>query len=196
LGDGSTLSIKLSYEIQASPKGIAESILIGEKFLNGEPFCLILGDNLIYGQGFGRNLRKYFSNFGATIFAYKVSTPQEFGIVEFDKNDNPISIIEKPENSSSSWAIPGLYFYDSSAVSRTKELTPSKRGELEITDLNQSYLEDKELTVNKMPLGTAWLDLGTPKSLLDAGLFIQLLEERQGLKIGDPFDILKNISNK
>lgn len=189
LGNGADFSIDIRYEIQLRPEGIAQSILIAESFLGGEPFCLILGDNLIYGQGFGRNLRNYTSNQGATIFAYKVSNPQEFGIVEFDQEGNPLRIVEKPESTESSWAVPGLYFYDESAINRAKKLTPSKRGELEITDLNRSYLDDGKLTVLRMPLGTAWLDLGTPKSLLDAGLFIQLLEERQGLRIGDPYEI-------
>jgi glucose-1-phosphate thymidylyltransferase len=189
LGDGTNFSIKISYEIQLKPEGIAQSILIAETFLEGEPFCLILGDNLIYGQGFGRNLKNYTSNQGATIFAYKVSNPKDFGIVEFDQEGKPLRIVEKPTSTESSWAVPGLYFYDDSAINRAKKLTPSNRGELEITDLNHLYLDDGKLTVLRMPLGTAWLDLGTPKSLLDAGLFIQLLEERQGLRIGDPYEI-------
>jgi glucose-1-phosphate thymidylyltransferase len=192
LGDGSKLAITIRYEVQEKPGGIAEAILIAEKFLDNQPCCLILGDNLIYGQGFGRNLRNYTSNHGATVFAYKVANPQDFGIVEFDDREQPINIVEKPKQTKSSWAIPGIYFYDNTAITRAKNLLPSERGELEITDLNRSYLKDGLLNVLKMPLGTAWLDLGTPKSLIDAGLFIQLLEERQGLRIGDPFDVSRS----
>jgi len=189
LGNGAQFSVKISYDVQQEPAGIAQGILIAENFLNSEPFCLILGDNLIYGPGFGRSLKKYFSNVGATVFAYKVSNPKDFGIVEFDDYERPAKLIEKPSSTNSPWAIPGMYFYDSTAPKRAKSLTPSPRGELEITDLNRMYLEDGLLNVTKMPLGTAWLDLGTPKSLLEAGLFIQLLEDRQGLRIGDPYDV-------
>ena len=191
LGNGSQFAIKIDYEVQHTPAGIAQAILIAEKFLKGEPFCLILGDNLIYGPGFGRNLKRFMSKDGATIFAYKVSNPKDFGVVEFDESGKPIRLIEKPNDPTSNWAVPGLYFYDTSAVSRVGRLKPSNRGELEITDLNQTYLDDGLLEVSRMPLGTAWLDLGTPKSLLEAGLFIQLLEDRQGLKIGDPYEVSK-----
>ena len=186
LRDGSEFNVSISYQVQSKPNGIAEAVLLGEKFLQGNHFALILGDNLLYGPGLGRNLRQHMGKSGATIFAYQVSNPSEFGVVEFDSSGKPCRLIEKPKNAESNWAVPGLYFYDSNAISYTRDLKPSARGELEITDLNNTYLTNSTLNVVKMPLGTAWLDLGTPKALLEAGLFIQILEERQGIKIGDP----------
>ena len=189
LGDGKQFGISIEYLEQVEPNGIADALILGERFIGNSRSALILGDNLLYGPGLGRDLSNRISNAGASILAHHVSNPEEFGVVEFDKNDNPISIIEKPKKLVSNWAIPGLYFYDHTASQRAKSLKPSSRGEIEISDLNQSYLEDGELTVLKMPRGTAWLDLGTPGSLLEAGKFIQILEERQGLRVGDPTDI-------
>ena len=189
LGDGSNLGISLSYKIQHEPKGIAEAILLGKEFIGGKPVSLILGDNLIYGPGLGRDLLNHVNPKGATILAYHVSNPSEFGVVEFDSQDRPVSIVEKPMQPKSNWAIPGLYFYDQTAIERVSQLVPSGRGELEITDLNKSYLKDEQLTVLRLPRGTAWLDLGTPKSLLEAGKFIEIVEERQGLKVGSPEDV-------
>jgi glucose-1-phosphate thymidylyltransferase len=189
LGDGSKFGISLSYETQDTPNGIAEALIIGEKFLNHEKSALILGDNLLYGPGLGRDLINRVSNKGATILAHHVSNPEDFGVVKFDENDHPIDIIEKPKKSESNWAIPGLYFFDETASARAKKIKISERGEREISDLNLNYLKDGLLYVLKIPRGTAWLDLGTPRSLLEAGKFIQILEDRQGLKIGDPFEI-------
>jgi glucose-1-phosphate thymidylyltransferase len=189
LGDGSKFGISISYETQDRPNGIAEALLIGEKFLDGEKCALILGDNLLYGPGLGRDLVNRINHTGATILAHHVSNPEDFGVIEFDSKDIPVRIIEKPQNSKSNWAIPGLYFYDESASKRARALKPSKRGEREISDLNTDYLNDGALRVIKMPRGTAWLDLGTPDSLLEAGKFIQIIEARQGLKVGDPTEI-------
>jgi glucose-1-phosphate thymidylyltransferase len=189
LGDGSKFGISITYETQNKPNGIAESLIIGEKFLNGEKCALILGDNLLYGPGLGRDLINRIGNTGATILAHHVSNPKDFGVIVFNSNDQAVKIIEKPINSESNWAIPGLYFYDESASKRARKLNLSQRGELEITDLNIEYLGEGKLTVLKMPRGTAWLDLGTPESLLEAGKFIQIIEDRQGLEVGNPIQV-------
>ena len=191
LGDGSKFGISISYETQDKPNGIAEALIIGEKFLDGDKCALILGDNLLYGLGLGRDLVNRIGDTGATVLVHHVSNPKDFGVIEFDSNDYPVRIIEKPQNSESNWAIPGLYFYDESASKRAKNLKTSKRGEREISDLNSDYLSDGKLKIIKMPRGTAWLDLGTPYSLLEAGKFIQIVEERQGMRIGDPYEIAK-----
>ena len=191
LGDGSELGISIQYQVQEKPNGIAEALILGESFILGEKVSLILGDNLIYGPGFGRDLLNHVPTEGATILAHHVSNPSEFGVVEFDDAGKAISLEEKPKLPKSNWAVPGLYFYDETAVQRVKGLKPSARGELEITDLNRSYLSDGKLNVVKMPRGTAWLDLGTPKALLEAGKFIEILEDRQGLQIGNPSDIAR-----
>jgi len=193
LGDGRNFGISISYETQDKPNGIAEALIIGEKFLDGQKCALILGDNLLYGPGLGRDLVNRIGDTGATILAHHVSNPKDFGVIEFDSNGNPVRIIEKPQNSESNWAIPGLYFFDESASKRAKNLTLSSRGEREISDLNSVYLSEGKLTVIKMPRGTAWLDLGTPDSLLEAGKFIQIIEARQGLRVGDPTEI-KNLN--
>ena len=183
LGDGSKWGISLAYAVQDEPRGIADSFLIGEDFIQKEAVCLILGDNLFYGYlDFLRDAIN--SNTGGTIFGYQVQNPQEYGVVDFDEVGNVLSIEEKPETPKSNYAIPGLYVYDSNVVEMVQQITPSARGELEITDLNKVYLSKKQLKVELIGRGIAWLDMGTPDSLLEAGEFIQLIEKRQGLKIG------------
>jgi glucose-1-phosphate thymidylyltransferase len=186
LGDGSQWGISISYLVQLEPNGIAEAITLGSDFISGSDFTLILGDNLIYGSGLGRNLLNTRSNPGALIFAFEVSNPSDYGVVAFNSDGNPEKIIEKPINYISNWAIPGLYIFDSTAVERTLRVTPSARGELEIVDVLKSYLDSNELRVEKLNRGTAWLDLGSAKSLLEAGNFVQTLQDRQGLLIGSP----------
>lgn len=183
LGDGSQWGISLSYAVQESPDGLAQAFLIGEEFLAGSPACLILGDNLYYGSGMPDLLRSAQTNTGATVFAYQVSDPERYGVVEFDENKRAISIEEKPTTPKSDFAVTGLYFYDSNVVAYAKQVKPSPRGELEITDLNRIYLEQGTLNVVTMKRGFAWLDTGTHDSLLDASNFIQTVEHRQGIKI-------------
>lgn len=183
LGDGSQFGIKLSYAVQESPDGLAQAFLIGEEFLAGSPACLILGDNLFYGSGMPDLLKSAQTNDGATVFAYQVSDPERYGVVEFDENKRAISIEEKPSQPKSDFAVTGLYFYDQSVVEMAKQVKPSARGELEITDLNRIYLEMGKLNVVTMKRGYAWLDTGTHDSLLDASNFIQTVEHRQGIKI-------------
>lgn len=185
LGDGSDLGIKISYEIQPSPDGLAQAFIIGEKFINGDKCCLILGDNIFYGHGMIESLVEAtnLSN-GAVIFGYYVNDPERYGVVEFAKTGKVLGIEEKPQKPKSNYAIPGLYFYDASVVEYAKALKPSARGELEITDLNKVYLNKGNLTVNLLGRGIAWFDTGTHDSLLQAGLFIEAIENRQGLKIG------------
>ncbi len=184
LGDGSQFGIKLSYAIQASPDGLAQAFIIGEEFIGDDSVCLVLGDNIFYGQGFSMMLQKSVKQkSGATVFAYQVKDPQRFGVVEFDENYKVKSIEEKPQRPKSNFAVTGLYFYDNRVVNFAKHIKPSERGELEITELNQSYLEDGSLKVELLGRGFAWLDTGTYESLLDAGLFVQTIEKRQGYKI-------------
>jgi glucose-1-phosphate thymidylyltransferase len=178
--------IDLQFAEQPNPGGLAEALLIGEGFIDGEPVALILGDNLFHGTGLGGQLQDAFVQPGALIAAYHVSDPRAFGVVEFDKDGIALSIEEKPEHPKSAWAVPGIYFYDSSAVERTKKLTRSKRGELEITDLNKSYMQEGILRVKQFPRGTTWLDMGTPHSLLEAAEYIRAIQARQGLLIGSP----------
>jgi len=185
LGDGKNLGIRLSYEIQNQPNGIAEALLIGEKFINGSPVALILGDNIFYGDALRAILKNASAvNHGATVFAYYVKDPQRYGVVTFDKNFRVRSVEEKPVQPKSNWAVTGLYFYDKHATDYAKKLKPSKRGELEITDLNKLYLSKKKLHVELLGRGYAWLDTGTYDSLINASLFIKTIEDRQGLKIG------------
>ena len=191
LGDGENFGINFQYVTQENPNGIAEALIIGEAFLEESRCALILGDNLLYGPGLGRDLINKVSQTGATILAHHVPDPSEFGVVTFDELANPIDIVEKPENSTSNWAIPGLYFYDSSASEKAKKLQKSSRGELEISHLNKMYLAEGNLKVLKMSRGSAWLDMGNPKLLLEAGNFIQIVEDRQGLEVGDPFQVAK-----
>ncbi|HTY20637.1 MAG TPA: glucose-1-phosphate thymidylyltransferase RfbA [Geobacteraceae bacterium] len=182
LGDGSRWGIKVTYRVQPEPKGIAQAFLVGEEFINNDPVCLILGDNLFYGKiGLDRIAREF--DRGAVIFGYNVQDPERYGVVEFDAHGNAISIEEKPDRPKSSYAVPGLYIYDSQVVQTAKSISPSPRGELEITDVNLSYLRRGELRVERLGRGIAWLDTGTHQSLLEASHFIGTLEMRQGLKI-------------
>lgn len=184
LGDGSRFGIAIRYAAQASPRGLAEALLIGRDFIGGESVALILGDNIFYGQGFqAMLLRAAARTSGATVFAYAVKDPQRYGIVELSPDGRPLSIEEKPARPRSHLAVTGLYFYDSRAVSWAERLTPSARGELEITDVNRAYLQAGELNVERLGRGFAWLDTGNEMSLLQAASFVQTIEERQGLKI-------------
>jgi len=184
LGDGSKWGLHLTFIIQDLPNGIAEAFLLAENFLKGSATALILGDNIFNGSGIGRNLQSYSNVDGAQIFAYQVSNPEEFGVIEIDKSGAAINIIEKPIHPKSDFAVPGLYFYGSDVVEKAKNLVRSERGELEITSLNLAYLKEGRLSVSVLPRGTAWLDGGTVESLHDASVYIRVLEQRQGLKIG------------
>jgi glucose-1-phosphate thymidylyltransferase len=186
LGDGSDIGISISYAVQEKPAGLAQAPLIAERFLNGDSLCLILGDNFLYGPGLGRKLEALGDRDGATIFAYKVSDPTQYGVVELDVEGKPISIEEKPQSPKSDFAIPGLYFFDNQVITICKGLAPSKRGELEITDAIKDYLNQGKLSVEVLPIGTAWLDMGSHESLLEAGEFVHILQSRQGILIGDP----------
>jgi glucose-1-phosphate thymidylyltransferase len=186
IGDGSQWGISIEYAEQERPAGLAQALLIAESFLRGEPSILILGDNLMYGSGLGRNLSTFIVQIGAAITAYEVADPRSLGVVVFNPEGKPVKLVEKPTELISRWAIPGIYFYDGTAPARAQELKPSKRGELEITDLNRGYLNDDLLEVHKLPRGTAWLDLGTPDGLLEASQFVRTIEERQGLLLGSP----------
>ena len=184
LGDGSDFGINLSYAIQSSPDGLAQAFLIGEEFIGTSPVCLVLGDNIFYGQGFGPLLRKAAQRpRGATVFGYQVKDPERFGVIEFDANMRAVSIEEKPQKPKSHYAVTGLYFYDNSVIKLAKQVTPSARGELEITSLNQAYLDRGDLNVELLGRGFAWLDTGTHESLLQAGMFVETIESRQGYKI-------------
>ena len=190
LGNGNHLGISIKYATQAEPKGLAEALIIGEKFLNGKPCTLILGDNLFHGDTLVKKLQSISNeSIGATIFAYSVNDPDRYGIVEFDNNKKAINIEEKPLNPKTNFAITGLYFYDSSASERAKTLNYSERGELEITDLNSSYLKEGILNVQLLGRGIAWLDTGTPDSLHEASSYIRTLEHRMGFKIGCPEEV-------
>jgi glucose-1-phosphate thymidylyltransferase len=178
--------IEISFAEQPNPGGLAEALLIGESFIHGNEVALILGDNLFHGTGLGRQIQESFVNPGALIAAYHVSDPRAFGVVEFDKDGIARTLEEKPEHPKSAWAVPGLYFYDQTAVDRTKTLQRSPRGELEITDLNRSYLADGLLRVKTFARGTTWLDMGTPSTLLEAAEYIRVIQDRQGLLIGSP----------
>lgn len=189
LGDGSRFGINLEYKVQPSPDGLAQAFILGADFIGNDPVALVLGDNIFYGPGLGTQLATYEQKDGATVFAYRVADPRAYGVVEFDENFNALSIEEKPENPKSDYAIPGLYFYDSKVVEYARQIKPSPRGELEITDLNRVYLEQGKLKAEVLPRGTAWLDTGTFDSLADATNFIRTVQSRQGLSVGCPEEI-------
>ncbi|SIM96510.1 glucose-1-phosphate thymidylyltransferase [Mycobacteroides abscessus subsp. abscessus] len=189
LGDGSAFGVELSYAVQESPDGLAQAFLLGEEHIGQDSVALVLGDNIFYGPGLGTQLRKYQEVDGAAVFGYRVSDPSAYGVVEFDEDFRAVSIEEKPEHPRSHYAIPGLYFYDNDVIEHARNLRPSARGELEITDLNRIYLEQGKLRVEVLPRGTAWLDTGTFDSLADATSFIRTVQARQGLSIGCPEEI-------
>jgi glucose-1-phosphate thymidylyltransferase len=189
LGDGSRFGISITYAHQPSPDGLAQAFTIGADFIGAQPCALVLGDNLFYGPGFGRQLRRFTEVDGASIFAYRVADPTAYGVVEFDDSGQVLSLQEKPAQPRSSFAVPGLYFYDNDVVAIARELRPSARGELEITDVNQAYLDRGKLHVEALERGFAWLDTGTFDSLNDASNFISTLERRQGLKVGCPEEV-------
>jgi len=183
LGDGSEIGVSFEFRSQEKPSGIPQAFLIGEDFIGEDKVALILGDNIFFGSGLGRQLATYMETSGALVFGYSVSDPERYGVAEIDASGNVLSLVEKPTIPRSNIAVTGLYFYDNSVISRTKSLSPSARGELEITDLNQSYLESGELRLNLLPRGTAWLDTGTFGALHDASTFVRVIEERQATKI-------------
>lgn len=190
LGDGSQWGISISYAEQPRPEGLAQAFVIGERFIGGSPCTLILGDNILYGHGLSEVIASTVSaHSGATIFAYQVRDPERYGVITFDTDGQASSIIEKPKTTTSPWAVIGLYVYDNDVIEVAKSLTPSSRGELEITDVNMHYLKQRRLRVTKLGRGYAWFDTGTPDSLLDAGSYVSTIEKRQGLKIASPEEI-------
>ena len=184
LGDGSQIGCRFEYKEQLIPNGLAQAFVLGEEFIGKDKVSLVLGDNIFYGKGMGKILREHNEIEGGMVFAYHVNDPERYGVVEFDNNGKAISIEEKPKVPKSNFAVPGLYFYDNNVVEIARNLQPSARGEYEITDVNRTYLSQGKLTVQKLDRGTAWLDTGTFTSLMQAGQYVQVIEERQGLKIG------------
>ncbi|AYZ73081.1 glucose-1-phosphate thymidylyltransferase [Fusobacterium necrophorum] len=190
LEDGSNFGLKISYAVQEKPNGLTEAFLIGEKFINGEACALVLGDNIFYGHGFTGMLKEArYKQEGATVFGYYVNNPQDFGVVEFDEKGKAISLEEKPKNPKSNYAIPGLYFYDKTVVEKAKQVKPSQRGELEITTLNEMYLDEDKLNVVNLGRGMAWLDTGTHEGLLEASNFVKTVQSRQGIMVACPEEI-------
>ncbi len=184
LGDGSNIGCRFEYAVQPEPNGLAQAFVIGEKFIGKEKVALVLGDNIFYGSGLSKLLQANNDPDGGVVYAYSVNDPERYGVVEFDENNKVISIEEKPKNPKSNYAVPGLYFYDNDVVEIAKNIAPSPRGEYEITDVNKEYLKRGKLSVGILNRGTAWLDTGTFASLMQAGQFVQVIEERQGMKIG------------